>query len=382
MPGNTYLPLKYAENMNMETLASFMKKAAWSYAGNRKGSLNDRICGEISAMDAGDALAFAGDPLFFTDAYKGRFRNLHEALMKGKHFNGKNFGRTPYDAEWRDIITMSAVCDRWSENRQVYEFDPDFARELTDTRELSLYPEILRRVPYDTFYIEHGNMDAFSPVNGAFVNIRVFPDDGMEFLICRVVKNMYLTGRYRFVPEDAEKDGTFTCYRFDKNLIRHREDIGTFLYTDGKEKRKFVDSAFEDMAAFYFQAISYLCSRKPDVTRNAVTRKIHVSAKSGKSSVNDITQIQKWDVGLYYGKVIRTRVMESAEDAETGDGKKAERTARTGTRKPVRPHCRCAHWHHYRTGKGRTRLEIRWIQPSFVCADPDNMPVRINRVEK
>lgn len=32
----------------------------------------------------------------------------------------------------------------------------------------------------------------------------------------------------------------------------------------------------------------------------------------------------------------------------------------------VRPHVRRAHWHHYWVGKGRTTLEVRWIEPVLV----------------
>ena len=35
----------------------------------------------------------------------------------------------------------------------------------------------------------------------------------------------------------------------------------------------------------------------------------------------------------------------------------------------VRPHVRRAHWHHYWVGEGRTRLEVRWIEPTFVLPE-------------
>ena len=40
-----------------------------------------------------------------------------------------------------------------------------------------------------------------------------------------------------------------------------------------------------------------------------------------------------------------------------------------GTGRSVRPHVRRAHWHHYWVGEGRTRLEVRWIEPTFVLPE-------------
>ena len=384
MEKNAYLPLKYSQSMNMETLSAVLKKAAWAFAGRKKGKQHEQYditCREIEDADADDILAMTGNPGFFTAGYRGVLRNLHDVLVRGTSFNRKYFESTDYEEEWRDLLVMSALCDKWSRNRQVYEFDADFARELANTRELSLYPEILRRLPYDTFYLEHGGIEEFSPVNGVFVNIRVFNDGGMEVLLYRTVGNMYLSGRYRFDRKDAETDGDYIYYRFDKSLIRHRPDLGKFPVQGGNAPVKFDNSGFGDMAAFYFQAVCYLCSKKPDISRNIVTRKIYRPSSGTPADGGSLSQIRKWDVGLYYGNVIRMQREENGGTREERPGG-AKTSASNGNRKPVRPHCRCAHWHHYWTGKGRTKLEIRWVQPSFVSADTDGMPVRINRVEK
>lgn len=40
-----------------------------------------------------------------------------------------------------------------------------------------------------------------------------------------------------------------------------------------------------------------------------------------------------------------------------------------GSSHNVRPHVRRAHWHHYWVGEGRTKLEVRWIEPTLVLAN-------------
>lgn len=43
-----------------------------------------------------------------------------------------------------------------------------------------------------------------------------------------------------------------------------------------------------------------------------------------------------------------------------------------GSSHNVRPHVRRAHWHHYWVGEGRTKLEVRWIEPTLVLANSKN----------
>lgn len=50
----------------------------------------------------------------------------------------------------------------------------------------------------------------------------------------------------------------------------------------------------------------------------------------------------------------------------------AESPSHGGSSHSVRPHVRRAHWHHYWVGEGRTRLEVRWIEPTLVLANSKN----------
>ena len=47
----------------------------------------------------------------------------------------------------------------------------------------------------------------------------------------------------------------------------------------------------------------------------------------------------------------------------------AESFSHCGSSHSVRPHVRRAHWHHYWVGEGRNRLEVRWIEPTFVLPE-------------
>ncbi len=60
-----------------------------------------------------------------------------------------------------------------------------------------------------------------------------------------------------------------------------------------------------------------------------------------------------WQVGYRMGQALR----DATARADGGD---------SGGRGSVSPHVRRAHWHHYRTGKGRVNTEIRWLSPILV----------------
>ena len=56
-------------------------------------------------------------------------------------------------------------------------------------------------------------------------------------------------------------------------------------------------------------------------------------------------------------------------EKQLASGTEYQKSTATGTGRTVRPHVRRAHWHHYWVGEGRTRLEVRWIEPTFVLPE-------------
>lgn len=82
-----------------------------------------------------------------------------------------------------------------------------------------------------------------------------------------------------------------------------------------------------------------------------------------------------WDVGVRLGAALRQAYIAAETDQEQ------ESTA-TGRARP-RPHIRVAHWHTYRTGKGRTNQVLRWVPPVAVNIEPgQEIPATIRPVKK
>lgn len=70
--------------------------------------------------------------------------------------------------------------------------------------------------------------------------------------------------------------------------------------------------------------------------------------------------VKTYNVGFVIGKSFEMQLVSGAE---------YQKSTATGTGRTVRPHVRRAHWHHYWVGEGRTRLEVRWIEPTFVLPE-------------
>ena len=70
--------------------------------------------------------------------------------------------------------------------------------------------------------------------------------------------------------------------------------------------------------------------------------------------------VKTYNVGFVIGKSF---------EKQLASGEEYQKSTATGMGRTVRPHVRRAHWHHYWVGEGRTRLEVRWIEPTFVLPE-------------
>ena len=120
----------------------------------------------------------------------------------------------------------------------------------------------------------------------------------------------------------------------------------------------------KELSLLALQLICYITSKEPDINENDVTKSTYKRPKKDSKPKNKFSEIQKWDVGYKYGKTIRTKIKEAEKQYYSSQRIGSNQNSKK--RAPLTPHFRCAHWHHYWTGKGRTEYEVRWIEPTFV----------------
>lgn len=279
-------------------------------------------------------------------------------------------GKYDVCTEFRDIQLAPVLLERWSKNKQVYKPDADFAEELLKTEKLQLVDKQLRHLPCNNFYIDLEKCERFTPINGVFVHLHHFPG-GVNIVMYLLTGSLYFSfyggGLYN------EKG------MIDVNLgdIPEREyDVAPSARTEDTKQIKYKLSR-SSVTAFVFQMICYLTSKEPQITDDPVTKNTY---RPGRTVKNKFSEVQSHEVGIRYGKSIR-KYKQAVNQMKVNEGNESKTDISVAERKPMSPHWRCAHWHHYWTGKGRTEYEVRWIEPVFVgMGDSTESDVVIHRV--
>lgn len=291
---------------------------------------SDRICSFMYFKD------------FLKQGYKGQYQSFNDYFLKHKKKIFDIYKITP--KEWNhdrncmaDIIYPFILTERWSRCRQVYAFDAELELALADTDEVRIPIRILDRLPYTCFYVEFACDGIFSSRHhGAFVHAIKTDTNGYDFLFLRL-------------GSDSKMDTLMI--QFD-----HGTDDGTFIINRTSDvDNRFHHPDMEEFSMFILNAILYLCAENAEISENPVTKQTYRPYTKPK---NKFSEIQKWDCGIRYGKMIRKQKQDVNWNEREEKGKRKS--------SPVRPHMRRAHWHHYWTGTGRTELVLRWIEPVMV----------------
>lgn len=250
-----------------------------------------------------------------------------------------------------DLICPYLLLDGWIRCKQVYCFDAEMEVALADTEEIALDPVIFERLPYSDFYIEFSKDGIFSSfTSGCFVKAVRVPDGsyGLVFIRTRNTEGcVYHVGSSYLMVGD------------EKLLVSRTTDCPA----EGE-----VAQDWQEFAMFALNAILYLCAANSQVEENPVTRDTYRPYAKPK---NKFSEVRKWDVGVRYGNKIRLmRSSCSPDEKQPSDGSEYagnEGSAqKPGSHRSPRAHMRRAHWHHYRIGRGRKEIVLKWIEPVFV----------------
>ena len=242
---------------------------------------------------------------------------------------------------------------KWRLGKIVYDFDTVFFRELRRTKDTQLQLAVLRRLPYFSFYIhcpERGSVGFVVYVephdNGTCLlsSIQLFNGGGRlsfrSFSLWLLDGESVTDAMRRVVQKMRVPDGGQAAY-------------GDFSsYADGVEVQNYAYMAKSSLLAAY-----YLASRNAEV--RPVRRPDTLDVVHSQHARNDREpmQVRIFRVGHQVGETLREVSVASCGRKPWQGGTK-------------RPHIRAAHWHHYRTGAGRARVEVRWLLPILVnCVD-------------
>jgi hypothetical protein len=118
----------------------------------------------------------------------------------------------------------------------------------------------------------------------------------------------------------------------------------------------------------------YLCTDAPDLGDDMPTQPKPVKTRRGERLFPP-QKPREWDVAIRIGSAIRAAQAHRYEPEMSLDGSRA----------PMRPHMRKAHWHGFWSGPrdGQRRYRLHWLPPIPVNIDkPDALPTVIRRVSQ
>lgn len=351
-----YLPLEHASQMDIQ----------FDELG--------KLCSGFSKIkeDEDDAIRFANSKDFYTVSYKGKYADINRTLLDIEFASRAAMGNNPKQ-DWKDIICNIAMLNKWSKSKQVYKFDDDFVKELVRTDGMRIYPDMLRHLPWNVFYIDFDGADMFRPFDGGFVSVIVEDNDDIYLTFSRLIGEVFFCSHFVFDEKirKYEENGV-AYYECNKDELDFPQALGLCNYLNnalGEDVPLYAVSNvnFDDVFIFLMQSLVYLASDKPEVQENEVTKKTYKPSRTVK---NRFSEVRKWDVGVRYGQMIRATRLSRRETS----GREY------GQRKPTRPHVRKAHWHRYWYGKGRTQVKVLWLPPTYVSGTVEDISAVIHKV--
>lgn len=286
-------------------------------------------------------------------------------------------GKVPADTTIEELHTEFIMCyvmDFWRKNKAIYDFSESFLNELAKTEDAPMYTEVLSRLPFPCFAM---NLPSDTEYDGMVVNLEYDSDTpNSDWLL------EFFLFQWKSDHESNIMQSTIRCKNGENLLQAHRNITESSAkakmvlgYEDYANNTLVAGKKMESYIRIAVSAAYYLASRNAEVREVKLPKDLRpaiVSKQNGKIKQKKVNT-RTFEVGYIIGKNFEKQMT-----AKTSDCQRLLTTEPTG--RTVRPHVRRAHWHHYWVGEGRTRLEVRWIEPTFVMpnekSEPDTAVVR------
>lgn len=236
--------------------------------------------------------------MFGIDAFKNDFSKVDFFSKIG----------TSVATEWKDLFLNGIVLDNWAKNKQVYKIDPDFAEILLRTEKLTISKDVIDHLPTDLFYLDLEGCEDFYPALGAWINI-YHKDDFMHMHTIILRDDTDGKGQLMFTMYDIIRYNDEKEAELDINILPERSEMVTSPLNDMYKgiavnfdyRPTSSDLRRKDVVILIFQLLNYITSDKPDLEENPITKNTYKPTTKVK---NKFSEVQQWDVGVRYGKVI------------------------------------------------------------------------------
>lgn len=283
----------------------------------------------------------------------------------------ENKGRAAILRHPFDLPLITALAG-WRKAKTVYDFSPALADELiksAQSEEINI-PLSALALPYWAIYIKP-NIKKWD-IDGFFV----YYNEGIPNKNGKNIKEL------RFTPLSKNGDALPTIYlvQNEQKDICVKDAITAILNKVNIEDsyqahyfHMFSESSGKELGKIAAQMIFlvlYLSAVNADLKRDLT------QPFKRTKQVRDIAREVKH---IYVGDEMAIRIKKMREHP----------AARTGGEplgshhRPPATHVRRAHWHAFRTGKGRKKIQVKWLAPVIVNADGEQKNiVTINKVDE
>jgi hypothetical protein len=291
--------------------------------------------------------------------------------------------RNKYNNNDTNVSGLYCALANWRQYKEIYSFSNELYDMLEQQADDIVVPtDILFQIPYPCIYISSENKS-----EGFFV----FFEQDMESMEMELrfttlerqkngqmsICNYWLHLKDGYSISDGIKDG-IKMIRKNLNIenLKSKVNIGGEILekTIGKIER----CTYINVSKL-IQLVLYICAENAEVEENPQQKQITRKPHSGTKPKDTFREIRKWNVGVKISKQIKKA--KSEENADPSDPTERRQYSNKNSK---RPHTRRGHWHHYWTGSEKDnsrKLILKWVVPTFVGGDKDNIITTINEVE-
>jgi hypothetical protein len=237
-----------------------------------------------------------------------------------------------------------AAIGTWRYSQGIYRFHDEIYKSLIETEIPDIIPfKLLLRLPEWCIYIETPNTTMHGNI---------------------------LHGVYAFWDHDYVDSSVTLKLVFDRDdfhlavpipLLDDNSSIAAalsrLLYKDAPDWARAAFSFVEEIIKPIMSLLLYICSDEPEIDDarmpGSYPDRVYPKKVKGGFKLFVPERARIWDVGKHTGEII-AKAQCSSETKQSSEYKSPA------------PHLRRAHWHGYRTGKGRKTFEFRWLSPIAV----------------
>lgn len=251
------------------------------------------------------------------------------------------------------------VFHKWNKTKTIYNFSESFLAALDGTEDSKSYASIFAKMPFSCFAM---NLPKNLGVDWCVVYTEPFTTangkTGTHILVYFTYDNYRHCG---FCHTPCEDGANFDKSIMDVQIEKLQEYNGTEL----NDEERYQAAALQATVSYYVvRACYYLASKNAEIKEVKLSKNKRPLVRVLKNEPPKRVNINTYDVGYRIGKAFEQQLRCKEDEIPCLEQMQGTPTSRT-----VRSHVRRAHWHHYWVGEGRTRLEVRWIEPVFVMGD-------------